>query len=62
MDLQEKSQNKKGNDTGAFFSGLLVGVLATIALVGVIALGVVAYNVFVVAPEAGKQEALALRN
>ncbi|MBQ9142545.1 MAG: S41 family peptidase [Lachnospiraceae bacterium] len=58
MDFQEKNQNKKNNDTGVFFSGLLVGVLATIALVGVIALGVVAYNVFVVAPKAGEQQAL----
>lgn len=54
MDLQENNQSKKRKDNGVFFSGLLVGVLATMALVGVIALGVIAYNVLVVAPE--KQE------
>lgn len=58
MDMQNMNQNKKNNDTGIFFSGLLVGVLAAIALIGVIALGVVAYNVFLAAPNAGQEQIL----
>lgn len=50
MDMQNMQQ-KKSNDNGAFFSGLLIGILATISIVGVIALGVIAYKVFVVAPK-----------
>ncbi len=58
MDLQTRKQNNKKGDTGIFFSGMLVGVLATITLVSVIALGVVAYNIFVVSPDAKEQQEL----
>ena len=51
MDMQNMHQQKKKNDNGAFFSGLLVGFLVTISIVGIIGLGVVAYKVFVVAPK-----------
>ena len=54
MDLQENKPGTKRKDNKAFFSGMLVGVLVTAALVAVIGLGMTAYDVFVSDPKEEK--------